>query len=108
MKKAKGFRIVYTTIDDAEIASFIAKVLIEEKLAACVNISSNSLSVYNWNDSIEETKEIVLMIKTHKSKLSRLEETILKYHSYEVPEIVVVKMYSALDSYLSWITREIL
>lgn len=90
-----------------ELARAIARALVEEKLAACVNYLPRMRSIYHWQGKIQEDDEFLLMIKTMHSKLERLEAKIKEMHPYELPEFVVVPITSGSEDYLSWITQSL-
>jgi periplasmic divalent cation tolerance protein len=92
-----------TTCKDRRQAAAIAKALVAEKLAACVNIVPNVSSVYAWKGKIEEGREVLLVIKSRASLSKRLAARIRALHSYSVPEVVTVKIASGNPDYLRWI-----
>lgn len=98
--------IVFSTFPDAAAARKAADTLLEERLAACVSILPGLTSVYRWQGSIEETGEILLMIKTTHANYSRLESSLKACHPYELPEIVAIGAESVLPDYLAWVERE--
>jgi len=108
MKKAKSYRIIFTSTDTLERAEKIAKGLVSQSLAACVNIIPNVISYYKWKEDIEQSYEFILKIKTSKSKLNEIEEFIKQNHSYEVPEILTIKIDKASESYLEWMENSML
>ncbi len=87
------------------MARRIGRTLVEEKLAACVNILPRVESVYRWQEKIETADEIVAIIKTTIGKYQQLEQRIRAMHSYEVPEIVAVRLHDGLPDYLNWIEQ---
>jgi len=93
--------VVLSTAKDKNEAKKIAKILVEEKLAACVNIIDNVTSIYYWNEVCEDN-ETLLIIKTTKEKINLLENKIKSIHSYEVPEIVYFEA-DAENNYLDWL-----
>lgn len=96
-------RIVLTTVALHETAIAMARTLVEEHLAACVNVSIGVESIYWWQGKIEQTLEYVLMIKTTAGKIDALRERVMKLHPYEVPEFVVLPIESGSEAYLKWI-----
>lgn len=90
-------------------ASDLARSVVEEKLAACVNIVEKVRSIYHWNDRIEDESEAMLFIKTTNSGAQRLRERIIELHPYEVPEILCLVPDDAQSNpaYLSWIKRSV-
>jgi len=77
--------------------------LVEEKLAACVNILGNVKSIYRWKDKVEDTSEVLLIVKTQISCYTALEKRVKEKHSYECPEIVRISIQEGFGPYLDWI-----
>lgn len=98
--------IVITTLPDAEHAATLAARLVEERLAACVNILAPCTSVYRWQDRIETAAEVPLLIKTVAACYPALETAIRANHPYELPEIVAVPAERGLPAYLDWVAAE--
>jgi periplasmic divalent cation tolerance protein len=97
--------MVFCTCPDQESAERIANHLIENRLAACVNISSPLKSVYRWQGEIETADEVMLFIKTTTSSYDKLEHAILSLHPYELPEVLAVPVDKGQQNYLGWITQ---
>ncbi len=97
--------IVLCSCPNQESAERIANHLVENRLAACVNISSPVKSVYRWQGAIETADEYMLFIKTTASSYDELELAILSVHPYELPEIVAVPVETGLQNYLGWIDQ---
>jgi periplasmic divalent cation tolerance protein len=91
------------TIDDLEKAGWIARILVEKKLAACVNIIPEIRSIYSWKDQIHDETERLMIIKTRKDLYDVLERTVRELHPYEVPEIIAIDIEKGLPDYLKWI-----
>ncbi len=102
-----SYRVVLTTVSSADEARRIARALVEERLAACVNIAGGVDSVYRWQGVVEETQEVLLLIKTRVEKLSALEEAVHRLHSYEVPEFVILKVDGGSAAYLRWLNESL-
>ncbi len=98
-------QIVLNTCPDEETAREIASLLIEQQLAACVNIIPAIESVYRWQDKVEFATEYLLIIKTQSDCYTELENTIQTLHPYELPEIVAVPIEAGLPAYLDWINN---
>lgn len=98
--------IVLTTTSCEDEAKTIAHHLVENKYAACVNIIPKIISVYSWKDSICEDEEYLLVIKTKKINFEEVKEVILKIHSYELPEIIMLPIETGFDKYINWIKQE--
>ena len=99
--------IALNTCPDEQVASKIAQKLVENRLAACVNIIPAIKSVYRWQGKTEQDNEVLLIIKTRKDVFSRLEAQIREDHPYELPEIVAVPIDTGLQSYLDWIDESL-
>ena len=99
------FIIVLTTYPIDTDADSLAATLVEERLAACVNILPPMRSVYRWKDAIERADERQIVIKTTKARLTALEARIRTLHPYDVPEFVVLPIESGSAAYLSWLAE---
>jgi periplasmic divalent cation tolerance protein len=95
------------TVPTPDEASRIARALVEERLAACVNIVPGMRSVYRWRGAVEEADEILLVAKTTRASFWRLRDRVLALHSYEVPEVIAVPIERGNTEYLSWITESV-
>ena len=100
--------VVLSTVPDEAVAERIARVLVEERLAACVNRLGGVASIYRWQGGIEEAGEILLLIKTHARRAPAVTQRLRELHPYEVPEILVLPVAAGLGAYLDWIRRETL
>jgi len=85
-----------------EQAAAIARILVGERLAACVNILGSIRSVYRWKDELHDEPEHLMLIKTRASLLGRLKRRIAELHSYEVPEVIALALADAAEPYLKW------
>lgn len=90
-----------------EEAKRLARGLVEERLAACVNVLGGALSVYHWQGAVEESSEVMLVIKTRRDLVARLQEQLAGMHSYEVPEAIAIPVVDGLPAYLEWMDREL-
>lgn len=102
-------RLVFCTCPDDQTAQTLARLLVEQRLAACVNLLPAMRSVYRWQEQIEQAEEIQLIIKTCADRLDALSAAIRQHHPYELPEIVAISPSAGLPAYLDWIraqTRE--
>ncbi|RIB21660.1 hypothetical protein C2G38_2176046 [Gigaspora rosea] len=100
-------RIVYVTCPDDEVAKKLARGLLEEKLVACVNIIPKVTSLYWWEDKIEESSELLLMIKTVDKHLGEITDYVNKHHGYSVPEVLSVKVDGGNGPYLKWMNDSV-
>jgi periplasmic divalent cation tolerance protein len=96
-------RIVFTTAGSEEEAQKIARHLVENRMAACVNIFPQILSVYRWQGKVEEACEWLLLIKTTADAFERVRQAIAELHSYELPECVCLRIEDGSPNYLQWI-----
>ena len=97
------FQIVLSTCADREEAERIAHRLVEQQLAACVNILPGVQSIYRWQGSIESAAEVLLLIKTRSAHCPAVQSTIASLHSYEVPELLVLPVSGGSEAYLAWL-----
>ncbi|SAI37669.1 divalent cation tolerance protein [Bordetella ansorpii] len=98
--------LVISNAPDTLLAKRIAHVLVEDGLAACVNLGVPALSVYRWQGEIEGAEEIPLTIKTTWARQQDVVQALARLHPYEVPEIIVVPVVGGLASYLDWIREQ--
>lgn len=97
---------VFVTCSSEEESLKIARQIVQERLAACVNMISPVRSVYRWQGAVEEAQEWLLIIKTRGELFAALEERIRGLHSYSVPEIIAVPIRAGSARYLEWIEQE--
>lgn len=98
--------LVLTHLPNHADAVRLARLLVEQKLAACVNIGSPVQSLYRWRGMIETATEIPLAIKTTQALYPKVEALIKENHPYELPEIVALELTAGLAHYLQWIVEE--
>jgi periplasmic divalent cation tolerance protein len=99
-------RIILTTVASVDAAETLARSLVEERLAACVNIVDRVQSIYRWKGAVESEKEVLLIIKTVARRVTELEARLHELHPYEVPEFVVLQPESLSEPYLAWLLEE--
>ena len=95
-------KIIQTTIDSIKIAESISELLVSNNASPCVQIISNVKSVYRWKNKLEQSSEILLLIKTIPEKIQQCKDIILKYHNYDIPELVVLDGDIIRDDYEAW------
>ena len=100
-------RIVLTTAGSPEEARRIAHSLVEQRLAACVNILPWVESVYRWEGKLETATEHLLVIKTQAEAYERVQSAIQKLHTYELPECVMLDVAAGSPGYLKWIAENV-
>ena len=98
--------LVITNCPDEAIANAIALAIVEEKLAACVNILPRVQSVYCWQGAVESASEVPLLIKTAADRYPALEAAIRARHPYDIPEIIALPISQGLPAYLNWVEAE--
>ena len=101
-------RLVITNCPDEETANRIALAVVEEKLAACVNILPRVQSIYRWQGAVESAVEVPLLIKTTAANYPALEAAIRQRHPYDLPEIIALPVAAGLPAYLNWVAAETL
>ncbi|MES9966283.1 MAG: divalent-cation tolerance protein CutA [Sedimenticola sp.] len=97
--------LVHCTCPDQASAERIAGEVVDEGLAACVNILGSITSVYKWQGEQERSEEILLLIKTSRQGYRQLERKIVELHPYELPEIIAVPVEQGLPDYLHWVEQ---
>ena len=98
-------RIVFCTCPDATTASRLARTLVDERLAACVNRLPGVESTYRWNGAVQVDEEVLLVIKTSRARYEALEARVVALHPYEVPEVIAIPIEGHAP-YLAWIAKE--
>lgn len=98
-------RILFCTCPDARTAQTIAETLVEERLAACVNVLPGVQSIYRWEGAIERADEVLLMIKTVEERRESLQARLLALHPAELPELIAVEVVGGLAAYLDWVAK---
>ncbi len=95
--------VVFVTCPDRDVGKKIAKALVKDKFAACVNIVDGLSSTYYWQGKIVEDNEVLLIIKTREDHYEKLEKFIKEIHPYTVPEIIAMPIIKGSQDYLNWI-----
>src|SRR3954470_8280290 len=103
MRGENSTRLVLTNLPDRASAERLADALIEQRLAACVNILAPCRSVYRWKEAIQHDEEHPMLIKTTEERYPALEAAIRAGHPYELPEIIAVPVERGLPEYLDWV-----
>jgi periplasmic divalent cation tolerance protein len=98
--------LVISNLPDRDSAESLARLLIEQRLAACVNVMAPCTSVYRWQGEVETAAEVPVFMKTTRERYAALEAAIRSHHPYELPEIIAVPLTSGLPAYLSWVAAE--
>jgi periplasmic divalent cation tolerance protein len=100
-------RIVLSTAGSEDEARKIARHLVDERLAACVNIIPRIESIYRWQDKVESSAEWLLLIKTTEEKSPGVRDAIRALHSYELPECITISIEDGSAAYLGWIDQSV-
>ena len=95
--------IVFTTFANDNEAATVARVLVEERLVACGNILPGARSIYRWQDAVEDTEEVVVVMKTRKQDWAALLSRLHELHPYQVPELIAVRVAAGAPKYLAWL-----
>jgi periplasmic divalent cation tolerance protein len=103
MKPAAKFSIVLVTAPDLKSARTLAKAALQMRLIACANLVPKVESHYRWRGKLESGAEVLLVLKTKKSKLAELEKLVLATHPYDTPEFLVLPLSAGNQKYLAWL-----
>ena len=98
--------VVFCTCPDETVARQLATGLVEQRLAACVNVLPPIRSIYRWQGSVHDDSESLVMIKTARARYAALERWLHEHHPYDVPEVIAVPVESGLPAYLDWVAQE--
>jgi len=99
--------IVLTTLSADADAVMLARTLVEERLAACVNVLSPMTSVYRWQGKVEQEREQQLVIKTASARVPALEARVRQLHPYDLPEFLVLDVSGGSQAYLAWLAESV-
>ena len=99
--------LVLSTVPDDASAETIARTLVDERLAACVNLLAPMTSIYRWKGAVERDIERQLVMKTTRALVPALERRLKELHSYEVPEFLVLDVAAGSDAYLAWVSTSL-
>lgn len=99
--------VVYTTCGNITEAELIARNLIDNRVAACVNVIPGLLSYYRWQGKVENDTELLLMIKTSRELVEHVRGALEALHSYDLPEMIVIPIIDGSPNYLEWLDQEL-
>lgn len=102
-----GFAVILITTSQDEESQLIARVLLEQKVAACVSIIPQVSSLFWWQKSIEQESESLLVVKTRIELINEIIRLVKEVHSYDVPEIIAIPIIGGNHDYLEWVDREV-
>jgi periplasmic divalent cation tolerance protein len=98
--------VVLVTCPDEATAGSIARALVEERFAVCVNVVAEMRSIYRWRGSVEKASECLLIVKARADRLESLASRLVDLHPYEVPELLSLRVERGLTPYLEWLRSE--
>jgi periplasmic divalent cation tolerance protein len=99
--------MVFMTAGSVDEANRLADMLVDKRLAACVQIMREMNSVFRWQEKVETQREVLLIAKTLSSKFAEIEREVIKLHSYETPEIVAVSLSAGSGPYFEWLRANV-
>lgn len=102
-RRADNTAVVFVTCANEEQGAGIARVLVSERLAACVNLIGSIRSIYRWREKIEDDRETLILIKTRTALLQKVEKRVRELHTYEVPEIMALRFHQGSAPYVDWL-----
>lgn len=97
------FLVIITTFPNTDLANNIAKILVEEKLAACVQVLPSAISTYTWQEKICQESENLVTIKTIATNYKAIENRLRSLHPYEIPEIIAIPILEIERNYANWL-----
>ena len=99
--------VVITTTETEADAERLARLLVESELAACVQVLPRMTSIYRWQGKIDQSGEVLLLIKTTRAAYAQLETTIKQNHSYQTPEVIALPVEAGSAEYLKWLAASV-
>jgi len=99
--------VIFITAANKKEAKLIARQLIKDKLAACVNVLDKVESLFWWQGKVDSAKEVLLIVKSKKEKLKKIITTVKSLHSYQVPEVIALPILGGFGPYLRWIDESV-
>lgn len=107
MKPTQPYRLVLVTVPDLETGRRLARAALEARLIACANLIPGLESHYWWQEKLESSGEVLLLLKTTANRLAALEALVIKEHPYDTPEFIVLKIAAGNARYLRWLTESV-
>lgn len=99
-------RLVLCTCPNRDTAAGLARTLVDERLAACVNAVPGIVSTYRWQDAVHVDEEVLLVIKTTAGRFEAMQARLVELHPYDVPEVLAIEPAAGAAPYLAWLDRE--
>ena len=103
---ASGVQVAFISAPDPACAAAIARALVEERLAACVNVVPGVRSIYRWEGAVQDEAETLLIVKTRAERAQALEARVRALHPYQLPEVLRVEVAGGSPPYLAWVLEE--
>jgi periplasmic divalent cation tolerance protein len=107
MKNAANVVLVLVTAPDLKVARRLARAVLEDRLIACANLVPRIESLYWWQGRTENSREVLIVMKTTTGRLSALEKRVVELHPYDTPEILAVPVRSGMPAYLAWLKKSV-
>jgi periplasmic divalent cation tolerance protein len=98
--------VVLVTAPDAEVGARLARAIVEERLAACVNVVPGVRSIYRWQGAVQDDTEVLLVMKTRADRVDALGARVRELHPYDVPEVLALAAAGGSADYLAWVRAE--
>jgi periplasmic divalent cation tolerance protein len=102
----RDVEVVFITAPDPEVGERLARALVEERLAACVNVVSGVRSIYRYEGQIHDDSEVLLIVKTRSDRAGLLESRVRALHPYDLPELIRIPLAGGSAAYLEWVREE--
>lgn len=106
-RRDTGVRTVFVSAPDAETAETIGRALVDEGLAACVNVIPGMVSVYRWEGEVQREGETLMIAKTTEARMRALRDRIVQLHPYDVPEVLILDVVAGHEAYLRWVQEAV-
>ena len=104
--KDVSYCVVITTLSSMEDAQSLVRRLVKDRLVACGTIVENAISIYEWQGKLEETPEVMVLLKTRQDLWEQLLSVVHKLHPYDVPELLAIPVDGGLPAYLAWLAEQ--
>ena len=101
-----GVHVVLITAPDADVAASLARTLVNERLAACVNVVPHVRSFYRWEGEVRQDEEVLLVVKTGSERSQALAARVRALHPYDLPEVLALAAVGGSEEYLGWVRTE--
>jgi len=101
-----AYHLVLTTLSNKEDARSLVRRLVSDRLVACGTILENAFSIYEWQGRLEETPEVLVMLKTRQDLWDRLQSVVHNLHPYDVPELLALPVDGGSPAYLAWLAEQ--